>query len=125
MTTITPGMAIKTIQSPGKKTEEFLSRVAVVSRPTIQTQPSIKPVTEPTKETEPELIPPSAYWADIKARWKLVKKELKDLVKDIKKAIEFSKPYVTKAIDKTKELIKSAKTWIEKTQSKNEKDHTG
>jgi len=88
---ITTGMAIKTIQSPSKKTEEFLSRVAVVSRPTIQTQPSIKPVTEPTKETEPELIPPSAYWADIKARWKLVKKELKDLVKDIKKAIEFSK----------------------------------
>ena len=118
-------MVTKTIQSPSKKTEEFLSKVTVVSRPRAKPKPIIKTVTEPIKETEPELIPPSAYWADIKARWKLVKKELKDLAEDIKKAIDFSRPYVKKAIDKTKELIKSAKTWIEKTQSKNEKDHTG
>ncbi len=104
--------ATRTIKSPRKKADEFLSKVAVVSRPRVQAQPIIKTVTEPTKETEPELIPPSAYWADIKARWKLVKKELKDLAKDIKKLIDFCIPYVLKAFDWTKTTFKKIKEKI-------------
>ena len=58
MTTTTAAMATKTLQSPSRKTDEFLSRLEVVSRPRAQAQPLIKTVTEPTKETEPEIIPP-------------------------------------------------------------------
>ena len=118
MTTMMMATATETIKSPGRKTEEFLSKVAVVSRPRAQAQPLIKTVTEPTKETEPELIPPSAYWADIKARWKIVKREIKDLIVDIKKAIEFIKPYVKKAIDKVQEWINAARKLIAKKPSK-------
>lgn len=114
MTTMMMATATETIKSPGRKTEEFLSKVAVVSRPRAQAQPLIKTVTEPTKETEPELIPPSAYWADIKARWKIVKRELKDLVKDIKKLIDFCTPYVLKGVDWTKNTFKKIKSKLEK-----------
>ena len=118
MTTTTAAMATKTLQSPSRKTDEFLSRLEVVSRPRAQAQPPIKTVTEPTQETEPKLIPPSAYWADIKARWKIVKREIKDLIVDIKKAIEFIKPYVKKAIDKVQEWINAARKLIAKKPSK-------
>ena len=114
MTTTTAAMATKTLQSPSRKTDEFLSKLEVVSRPRAQAQPLIKTVTEPTKETEPELIPPSAYWADIKARWKIVKRELKDLVKDIKKLIDFCTPYVLKGVDWTKNTFKKIKSKLEK-----------
>ena len=47
-----------------------------------------------TEEPKNELIPPSAYIKDIKLRWKLVVKELKDFWIDVKKAFEYLKPYL-------------------------------
>ena len=103
MTTMMMATATETIKSPGRKTEEFLSNFEFQQ---------ISEIYE--KETEPELIPPSAYWADIKARWKIVKRELKDLVKDIKKLIDFCTPYVLKGVDWTKNTFKKIKSKLEK-----------
>ena len=67
-----------------------------------------------TEEPKNELIPPSAYIKDIKLRWNLVVKELKDFWIDVKKAFEYLKPYLIKGFDKAKELFKMIKKKIKK-----------
>ena len=56
------------------------------------------------KEETPKLITREEYIADIKTRWKLFVKEVEAFIEDVKKLIDFIKPYVVKTIDKTKEI---------------------
>ena len=60
--------------------------------------------TPEVKEETPELISREEYVADIKTRWKLFVKEVEAFIEDVKKLVDFIKPYVVKAIDKTKEI---------------------
>ena len=66
------------------------------------------------KEETPKLISREEYIADIKTRWKLFVKEVEDFIEDVKKLVEFIKPYVTQAIDKTKEIYSKLKTRFKK-----------
>ena len=66
------------------------------------------------KEETPKLISREEYIADIKTRWKIFVKEVKAFTKDVKKLIDFIKPYVVKALDKTKELYGSLKAKFKK-----------
>jgi hypothetical protein len=125
MITTTLVMATKTIQSPTKKTDEFLSRVAVVSRPKVLLKP--KPVTESTnkaKHAPPKkikLITRQQYWEDIKTRWAIHTLHFSEFVDDCRWLInkigewanpyvEKAKPYVKKAVNKIREWLKPAKT---------------
>ena len=65
-------------------------------------------------EETPKLISREEYIADIKTRWKLFVKEVEDFIEDVKKLVEFIKPYVTQAIDKTKEIYSKLKTRFKK-----------
>ena len=117
-------MAIKTIQSPTKKTDEFLSRVAVVSRPKVLLKP--KPVTESTnkaKHAPPKkikLMTRQQYLEDIKTRWAIHTLHFSEFVDDCRWLInkigewanpyvEKAKPYVKKAVNKVREWLKPAK----------------
>tara|TARA_R100001082_G_scaffold55031_1_gene30244 strand:+ start:137 stop:367 length:231 start_codon:yes stop_codon:yes gene_type:complete len=66
------------------------------------------------KEETPKLITRGEYIQDIKARWKIVIKEVNDFMIDVKKLVTFVKPYVIKAIDKTKEIYRQVKEKIQK-----------
>ena len=66
------------------------------------------------KEETPKLISKEEYAQDIKARWKIVTREFKDFIVDVKKLIDFVKPYVVKAMDKTKEIYKNLKALFKK-----------
>ena len=66
------------------------------------------------KEETPKLISREEYIADIKTRWKIFVKEVKAFTEDVKKLIDFIKPYVVKALDKTKELYGSLKAKFKK-----------
>ena len=70
--------------------------------------------TPEVKEETPELISREEYIADIKTRWKLFVKEVNAFTEDVKKLVDFLKPYIVKAIDKTKEIYKSLKQKIKK-----------
>ena len=61
------------------------------------------------KEETPKLITKEEYIQDIKTRWKITVKEIKDFAEDVKKLVNFLKPYVIKVIDKTKQLYKNLK----------------
>tara|TARA_R100000458_G_scaffold50741_1_gene51045 strand:- start:188 stop:547 length:360 start_codon:yes stop_codon:yes gene_type:complete len=113
-------MATEATLSPRARTDAFLNKL---SQPVKTMTTEVKPKVAPPKKIE--VIPLKDYVADAKTRWKVHTLHFSEFVEDCQWVIEKSKPYVTKAIDKTKELVKSANTWIEKTQSKNEKDHTG
>ena len=66
------------------------------------------------KEETPKLISREEYIADIKTRWKLFVEEVEAFIEDIKKLVDFIKPYVVKAIDKTKEIYRKIKSKFQK-----------
>ena len=70
--------------------------------------------TPEVKEETPELISREEYIADIKTRWKLFVKEVNAFTEDVKKLIDFIKPYVVKAIDKVKEIYGQLKAKFQK-----------
>jgi len=71
-------------------------------------------ITSEQKEETPKLISKEEYAQDIKARWKIVVREFKDFMVDVKKLIDFVKPYVVKAVDKVKEIYGQVKTKFQK-----------
>ena len=70
--------------------------------------------TPEVKEETPELISREDYVADIKTRWKLFVKEVNAFTEDVKKLIDFIKPYVVKAVDKVKEIYGQIKEKFKK-----------
>ena len=70
--------------------------------------------TPEVKEETPELISREEYIEDIKTRWKLFVKEINAFTEDVKKLIDFIKPYVVKTIDKTKEIYGKLKAKLKK-----------
>ena len=61
------------------------------------------------KEETPKLITREEYIQDIKTRVNLFKKEFNAFVEDVKKLIDFLKPYVVKTVDTVKELFTKVK----------------
>ncbi len=70
--------------------------------------------TPEVKEETPKLISREEYIADIKTRWKIFVKETEAFIEDVKKLIEFVKPYIIKAVDKTKEIYSNLKARFKK-----------
>ena len=70
--------------------------------------------TPEVKEETPELISREEYIADIKTRWKLFVKEINAFTEDVKKLIDFIKPYIVKAADKVKEIYGQLKAKFQK-----------
>jgi hypothetical protein len=70
--------------------------------------------TPEVKDETPELISREEYIEDIKTRWKLFVKEVEAFIEDVKKLVDFIKPYVVKAVDKTKELYGKIKAKFKK-----------
>ena len=66
------------------------------------------------KEETPKLISREEYIADIQTRWKLFVIEVKAFTEDVKKLVDFIKPYVVKAVDKTKEIYGKLKAKFQK-----------
>ena len=66
------------------------------------------------KEETPELISREEYIADLKTRWKLFVKEINAFTEDVKKLVDFIKPYIVKAIDKVKEIYSQVKAKFQK-----------
>ena len=66
------------------------------------------------KEETPKLITREEYIADIKTRWKIFVKETEAFIEDVKKLVDFIKPYVVKTIDKTKEIYGKLKAKLKK-----------
>ena len=66
------------------------------------------------KEETPKLISREEYIADIKTRWKLFVEEVEAFIEDIKKLVDFIKPYVVKTVDKTKEIYGKLKAKFQK-----------
>ena len=66
------------------------------------------------KEETPKLISREEYIADIKTRWKIFVKEVEAFIEDVKKLVEFVKPYIIKAVDKVKEIYSSLKAKFKK-----------
>jgi len=66
------------------------------------------------KEETPKLISREEYIQDIKTRVNLFKKEFNAFLEDVKKLIDFLKPYIVKTIDTTKELVAKVKTRFKK-----------
>ena len=66
------------------------------------------------KEETPKLITREEYIADIKIRWKLFVKETEAFIEDVKKLVDFIKPYVVKAVDKVKEIYGQLKEKFKK-----------
>jgi hypothetical protein len=66
------------------------------------------------KEETPKLISREEYIEDIKTRWKLFVKETEAFIEDVKKLVDFIKPYIVKAIDKTKEIYGKLKAKFQK-----------
>ena len=64
------------------------------------------------KEETPKLITREEYIADIKTRWKIFVKETEAFIEDVKKLVDFIKPYVVKTVEKTKEIYKSLRKRI-------------
>ena len=66
------------------------------------------------KEETPKLITREEYIADIKTRWKIFVKETEAFIEDVKKLVDFIKPYIVKAVDKAKEIYASLKARFKK-----------
>ena len=66
------------------------------------------------KEETPKLITREEYIADIKTRWKIFVKETEAFIEDVKKLVDFIKPYIVKAVDKIKEIYGSLKARFKK-----------
>ena len=124
MTTMTMATATKTALTPRAKTDAFLSKVQVVSRPRVLSKS--KPVTEPTnkaKHAPPKkikLITPKEYWEDAKTRWAIHTLHWSEFIEDCKwianKIWEWIKPYIEKAKPYVKKAIDKAKAWYKKIQ---------
>ena len=71
-------------------------------------------ITPEVKEETPELISREEYIEDIKTRWKLFVKEINAFTEDVKKLIDFIKPYIVKAVDKVKEIYGQLKAKFQK-----------
>jgi len=71
-------------------------------------------ITSEQKEETPKLISKEEYAQDIKSRWKIVAREFKDFMVDVKKLVDFIKPYVVKAVDKVKEIYGQVKAKFKK-----------
>ena len=70
--------------------------------------------TPEVKEETPELISREEYIADIKTRWKIFIKETEAFIEDVKKLVDFIKPYIVKAVDKVKEIYGQLKAKFQK-----------
>ena len=70
--------------------------------------------TPEVKEETPELISREEYIEDIKTKWKLFVKEINAFTEDVKKLIDFIKPYIVKAVDKVKEIYSQVKSKFQK-----------
>ena len=70
--------------------------------------------TPEVKDETPELISREEYIEDIKTRWKLFVKEVEAFIEDVKKLVDFIKPYVVKAVDKVKEIYSQVKSKFKK-----------
>lgn len=124
MTTMTMATATKTALTPRAKTDAFLSKVEVISRPRVLSNP--KPVTEPTtkaKHAPPKkikLITPKEYWEDAKTRWAIHTLHWGEFIEDCKwvinKTREWLKPYIEKAKPYVKKAIDKVKDWYKKIQ---------
>ena len=68
------------------------------------------------KEETPKLITREEYIQDIKTRVNLFKKEFNAFVEDVKKLVDFLKPYVVKTVDTVKELFTKVKARFKKGQ---------
>tara|TARA_R100000458_G_C8032830_1_gene87579 strand:- start:268 stop:492 length:225 start_codon:yes stop_codon:yes gene_type:complete len=66
------------------------------------------------KEETPKLITKEEYIQDIKTRVNLFKKEFNAFVEDVKKLVDFLKPYVVKTVDTVKELFTKVKARFKK-----------
>jgi len=66
------------------------------------------------KEETPKLISREEYIADIKTRWKLFVKETEAFIEDVKKLVDFIKPYVVKVVDNVKEIYGQLKAKFKK-----------
>jgi len=70
--------------------------------------------TPEVKDETPKLISREEYIEDIKTRWKLFVKEVEDFVEDVKKLVNFIKPYIVSAVNKTKQIYGHLKSKFEK-----------
>ena len=70
--------------------------------------------TPEVKEETPELISREEYIEDIKTRWKRFVKEINAFTEDVKKLIDFIKPYIVKAVDKVKKIYAQLKAKFQK-----------
>ena len=70
--------------------------------------------TPEVKEETPELISREEYIEDIKTRWKLFVKETEAFIEDVKKLVDFIKPYVVKVVDNVKEIYGQLKAKFKK-----------
>ena len=61
------------------------------------------------KEETPKLITREEYIQDIKTRWKLFITEVEAFTEDVKKLVEFVKPYIVKTIDVIKTTFNKIK----------------
>ena len=66
------------------------------------------------KEETPKLISREEYIADIKTRWKIFVKETEAFIEDVKKLVDFIKPYVVKVVDNVKEIYGQLKAQFKK-----------
>ena len=66
------------------------------------------------KKESPKLITREEYIQDIKTRWKLFVAEVEAFIEDVKKLVDFIKPYVVKAVNKVKEIYGQLKTKLKK-----------
>lgn len=64
---------------------------------------------ESVEQLREKLISREAYIEDIKTRWKIHKLEIRDLMDDIKKMIDFLSPIIKDAFNKAKDWIKKLK----------------
>jgi len=70
--------------------------------------------TPEVKKETPKLISREEYIADIKIRWKLFVEETEAFIEDVKKLLDFIKPYVVKTVNKVKEIYGQVKTKFQK-----------
>ena len=70
--------------------------------------------TPEVKDETPKLISREEYIEDIKTRCKLFVKEVEDFVEDVKKLVNFIKPYIVSAVNKTKQIYGHRKSKFEK-----------
>ena len=61
----------------------------------------------PQQEEEVKLITFEEYKRDIKERWKIIKREVKEFIEDVKKLIDFLSPIIKENINKAINWVKN------------------